>query len=104
MASLRFLSSLFALIAVVAFVADVTPALNTDAPFISHSVMSYWSELAPVSLAATQTNIVAMTQPWVWDPVLVSILNFPMSLLFAGLAVVCGYFGRRREELRIHIN
>lgn len=104
MASLRFLSSLFALIAVVAFVADVTPALNGNAPFISHSVMSYWSELAPASLAATQTNITAMTRPWVWDPLLTSILNFPMSLLFASLAVLCGYFGRRREELRIHIN
>ena len=49
-ASLRFLASLFALIAIVALVADATPALNGTGAFTAHSVIGYWTELAPASL------------------------------------------------------
>lgn len=104
MASLRFLASLFALIAVVALVADATPALNGTGPFTAHSVIGYWTELAPASLVATRANIIEMTFPWVWNPVLLSVLSAPMSALFGVLAIVCGYFGRRREQMKVHIN
>jgi hypothetical protein len=103
-ASLRFLASLFALIAVVALVADATPAFNGTGPFQAHSVIGYWSELAPASLVATRANITAMTFPWVWNPLLLSVLSAPMSALFGGLALVCGYFGRRREQMKVHVN
>jgi hypothetical protein len=103
-ASLRFLASLFALIAIVALVADATPALNGTGPFEAHSVINYWTELAPASLVATRTNITNMTFPWVWNPVMLSLLTAPMSVLFGGLAIVCGYFGRRRVQMKVHVN
>jgi len=103
-AVLRFLASLFALVAVVALVADVTPALRGTGPFTAHSVIGYWTELAPASLVATRANVTAMTFPWVWNPVLLSALTAPMSGLFACLAVVCGYFGRRRVQMKVHVN
>ncbi|MFN3625034.1 MAG: hypothetical protein ACK4TP_13350 [Hyphomicrobium sp.] len=104
MASLRFLASFFALIAMVALVADATPALNGTGQFVAHSVMNYWTELAPASLVATRANIIAMTSEWVWNPVLLSILSAPMSLLFGTLALMCGYFGRRRVQMKVHVN
>lgn len=104
MASLRFLASFFALIAMVALVADATPALNGTGQFVAHSVINYWTELAPASLVATRANIIAMTSEWVWNPVLLSVLSAPMSLLFATLALVCGYFGRRRVQMKVHVN
>ena len=104
MASLRFLASLFALIAIVALVADATPALNGTGPFTAHSVIGYWTELAPASLLATRTQISELTFPWVWNPVILSVLSAPMSILFGCLAVVCGYFGRRRAQLKVHVN
>lgn len=104
MAVLRFLSSLFALIAVVALVADATPALTGTGAFTAHSVIGYWTELAPASLVATRSAIETHTFPWVWNPMLRSVLGLPMSMLFAMLAVVCGYFGRRRAELKVHVN
>ncbi len=104
MASLRFLASLFALIAIVALVADATPALNGTGQFTAHSVIGYWSELAPASLVATRANIIEMTFPWVWNPMLLSVLGAPMSALFGGLAIVCGYFGRRRVQMKVHVN
>jgi hypothetical protein len=104
MASLRFLASVFALIAIVALVADATPALNGTGPFVAHSVINYWAELAPASLVATRASIIAATSEFVWNPMLLSVLSAPMSALFGTLALVCGYFGRRRMQMKVHVN
>jgi hypothetical protein len=104
MAVLRFLASLFALVAVVALVADATPALEGSRPFAATSVIGYWQELAPASLAAARSVVSARTFPWVWDPVVMSVLDLPTPVLFGLLAIVCGFLGRRREEMKIHIN
>jgi hypothetical protein len=101
---LRFLASLFALVAVVALVADATPAWNGTGPFKTHSVIGYWTELAPSSMVAARATVSNVTSPLVWNPVLTTVLGLPMSGLFAGLAVVCGYFGRRRQQLNVHVN
>jgi hypothetical protein len=103
-ASLRFLASLFALIAIVALVADATPAFNGTGQFHAHSVINYWSELAPASLVATRETVTNVTRPWVWDPMLLSVLSAPMSVLFGALALACGYFGRRRVPMKMHVN
>ena len=38
-------------------------------------MIGYWTELAPASLVATRANVTAMTFPWVWNPVLLSVLH-----------------------------
>jgi hypothetical protein len=35
---------------------------------------------------------------------ILSVLTAPMSVLFGGLALVCGYFGRRRLQMKVHVN
>ena len=104
MAVLRFLASLFALIAVVALVTDATPALSGTGPFKATSVIGYWRELAPSTLLTARAAITRTTFPWVWDPMLTSVLNLPAAALFGFLALLCGYFGRRREQMKMHVN
>jgi hypothetical protein len=104
MAVLRFLASLFALVAVVALVTDATPALTGTGPFKATSVVGYWRELAPSTLLTARAAVTRMTFPWVWDPVIASVLGLPAAALFGGLALVCGYFGRRREQMKLHVN
>jgi hypothetical protein len=104
MAVLRFLASLFALVAVVALVADATPALQSGRPFKATSVIGYWQDMAPASLAAARTGVASRAPAWVWDPVVTSVLGLPTPVLFGILAVACGFLGRRREELKININ
>ena len=65
---LRFLTSLFALVAVVALVADATPALYGAKPFAMTTVIGYWQQLAPASLASDAHGGHEATLPWVWDP------------------------------------
>jgi hypothetical protein len=104
MAVLRFLASLFALIAVVALVTDATPALTGTGPFKATSVIGYWRQLAPATLLTVRAAVTRTTFPWMWDPVIASVLGLPAAALFGGLAVVCGYFGRRREPMKLHVN
>jgi len=101
---LRFLASVFALAAVVALVADATPALNGTGSFAMTSILEYWQLLAPASLAAARTAIASTTFAWVWDPLATSVLELPAPVPFGVLAIVCGFFGRRREVLKLHIN
>ncbi len=104
MAVLRFLASIFALVAVVALVTDATPAFNGTGPFVASTIAGYWSEFAPASLAAARTSVSQATFPWVWDPLLMSLMDLPTFVLFGLLAILCGYLGRRRHQVKIHIN
>jgi len=104
MAALRFLAALFALVAVVALVTDATPAWNGTGPFDTTSVVGRWKELAPVSLEATRNAMAQSTPAWVWDTVIMSILNMPTFVLFGLLAILSGYLGRHRHHLKVHIN
>jgi len=104
MPALRFLASLFALVAVVALVADATPALNGAAPFKMTTVVGDWLQLAPATLVAARTAVINATPPWVWNSVVMSVIGLPTPVLFGLLALVCGILGRRREEMKLHIN
>jgi hypothetical protein len=101
---LRFLTSLFALVALVALVADATPALTGTGPFESTTLAGYWQELAPASLAAARSTVSSDTSPWVWESLVMSVLGLSTPLLFGALAVVCGFLGRRRQEMKYYIN
>ena len=101
---LRFLTSLFALVAVVALVADATPALNGAAPFKLTSVAGDWQLLAPGTLEAARTAVTNATGPWMWNSVVMSVLDLPTPVLFGLLALIFGILGRRREEMKLHIN
>jgi hypothetical protein len=104
MAAFRFLASLFALVAVVALVTDATPAWNGTGPFETTSVIGHWKELAPDSLEAARTAITQSAPAWVWDTVIMSVLNLPTFILFGLLSILSGYFGRHRHQLKVHIN
>jgi hypothetical protein len=101
---LRFLTSVFALVAVIALVVDATPALNGTRSFQMTSVIGFWQQLAPSSLESARTTVTNATVPWLWDQMILSVLNLPTPVLFGGLAILCGILGRRREEMKVHIN
>ncbi len=105
---LRFLTALFALVALIAFAADFSRAGSKagpeDAGFASTSLLEHVSTFAPSLLASVKASITRLAGASAWDPVLTSVLDFPAFLIFAILAVLCGYAGRPRREVHIYVN
>jgi hypothetical protein len=100
---LRFLAALFALLAVIAFASDWTIARSDDGNIGWASLLDHLTTFTPSLIASIKSSISAFNAA-LWDPLLTSVLNLPAWLLFAILAVLSGYAGRPRHQVRIFIN
>lgn len=104
MAVLRFLAALLALVAVVALLVDLTPFVTSTGPFHATPLAKHWTEITPRTLEAAKTAVSDTLSPTVWETFVVPLLSLPAFLLFGILSVLTGYAGRRRREVKIHIN
>src|SRR5262245_31749069 len=100
MLALRFLSSIFLLAAVVAFVSEVTRAqLGVPlAPFTP--LLKQLSDSAPALLGAVQRHLPSL----LWDPVFKSVLLLPAWTLLVTAGLVLAWFSRQRRRINIFTN
>jgi len=92
------LLALFALaVAVVMAVVDATRTIAADA-WTYTSLSESWQANFPDSLLSFQRFVEAHTIPFLWDPVMTSILSLPGWLVFAVLAFVLHALGYRRRR------
>ena len=101
---LRFIASLFFLVAVIALVADATKPLSGLGPFAATPVAKHITDFAPATLQAAKGAISSATAPWVWDYGIAGILRIPTFVLFGVLGLIAGYAGRRRRRVNIYAN
>lgn len=102
-AFLRFLASVFLLIAVIAAVYDGTRSLKAD-HMVSTPLVEHWSSLAPSSLEASKKAVQRNLDPLIWDVGVLKLLNLPAWALFAGLGIMLAYIGRRRRRVNVFAN
>jgi hypothetical protein len=103
MVVLRFLGSVFLLIAVIALVYDGTRAL-AGGGWTATSLYAHWLKLAPGSLEAAQAAVQRYTHPLLWDPVIRRVLLLPAWLVLGVLGVLLAYLGRRRRRVNVFSN
>lgn len=104
MAVLRFIASIFMLIAVIALVADATKPLGGTGSFAPTTIARQWQDFAPASMQAARVAVGRAASPLIWDTVVVGLINIPIFLLFGFLAAITGYLGRRRNKVNIFVN
>ncbi|PPD29289.1 MAG: hypothetical protein CTY20_06965 [Hyphomicrobium sp.] len=104
MTVLRFFASLFLLVAIVAFVADLTPWLQGTRGFSATSFAKHWTDLAPATLQTAKQAMTKSLGAWSWDWLTGSLISLPTSMLFGLLALGCGYAGRRRRRVNVFVN
>jgi hypothetical protein len=104
MAAFRFLSALFLLVAVVAFVSDLTPVLTAGSEFSATSLKTHWEGLAPASLTALKGIVTDGMGPWAWDNIIAVGIDQSTAVIFGFLALTAGYAGRRRHRINIFVN
>lgn len=98
----RFLSALFALLAVLALASDVARSSATGV-FSPASLSQNILNLAP-SLLSSLKGAAARFGPDVWDSYVSVAFNAPTFVLFGGLAFCFGFAGRRRRLVEIFVN
>lgn len=104
MAALRFLAGLFAMIAVIALVSDATPWLNGSAPFAGTPLETQWERISPNSLGAARERVSQSVSPTAWSALEAAVIGYPTWAVFGALALITGYFGRRRRRVNIFVN
>ena len=100
---LRFLASLFLLVAVITLAADATPPLSGSGPFAPTSLAKHWEDIAPATLASAKARIETASSLG-WNFVVQPLISMPTFLLFGLLGLLAGYAGRRRRKVNIYIN
>lgn len=101
---MRFLAALFALFALIAFAADISRPAMDGGTRGAISLLQHLQTLAPTFVAALERTVEHSTAPFVWDPLLTSILSLPAWLIFLALAAGAGFLGRPRQRVRIFVN
>ncbi|MDF2094785.1 hypothetical protein [Aquibaculum arenosum] len=69
---------------------------STQADFRFRPIGLFWYSIDPASLSLTQAGIERHLLPWLWDPLLLTVLNWGAVPVFAILAVFFFAMGRRR--------
>jgi hypothetical protein len=100
----RFLAALLALIALLAFVSDVTPALNGGRAFHPSSLAEHWTTLIPASFEGAKRAVTATPAGFLWDSVVAPFLNLSTFIVLSVMSLLFGYLGRRRRRIKIFAN
>lgn len=102
---LRVLGVWSLLAAMVALTVDGTQSLATsDGQWIVTPLGEHWFKLNAASLSISQAAIERHVAPWLWDPVILSLLQIPTWVFFGVLGLLLYWIGRRRKQLDVFQN
>jgi hypothetical protein len=101
---LRVLGIWLMLLAVVALVYDGTRMLADGGTLVFTSLGEHWYAIHPQSLNATQAGIERHVAPFLWDPVMTTVLLLPAWVVVGGLGALFYLLGYRRKRLDVFTN
>jgi len=89
--------ALFALaMALITAVLDITRSI-ADSTLIMTPLGVDWFNLSPSTLNLSQATVQRYVHPYLWDPVIQTILQAPSWFVFGALWLVLSLLGRRRK-------
>jgi len=100
----RFFAWALLLLAVLSFVYDATAWQQSDRANGWTSLHNFWARIAPESYQAASQAVMEGLDPLIWDPLLLAILDLPMALTLAVLALLSASLGRQRRQIEIFTN
>ncbi|MEJ8570840.1 hypothetical protein [Microbaculum marinum] len=101
---LRFLSRFVGLWllagALVALVVDGAKTIAAGS-IVTTPLGALWFSVSPESLRAAQAGVEGSVHPFLWDPVIVALLQAPTFVVLGLLGVLLMLAGRRKREVRL---
>lgn len=93
------------LVAMVALTIDGTQSLASgEGQWIITPLGEHWFKLHAASLNMAQAAVERHVVPWLWDPVILSVLQVPTWVFFGVLGLMLYWLGQRRRSLDVYEN
>lgn len=93
----RMLGMLALAVTVITLVVDATRSIAAGR-LVATPLIESWQAVSPDTLSALRTLIQAGVHPSVWDGIAVYVLGLPGFAVFAVLALLFAFLGRRPEK------
>ena len=104
MVFLRIFGTWFLLVAVIALVYDGTRTLASSDGLVVTALGEHWFRLHPSSLGLAQAAIERHVHPFLWDPVILTILQMPAWVVLGVIGLGLYLLGRKRKRIDIYSN
>jgi hypothetical protein len=102
---LRVLGVWLLLAAMVALTVDGTKSLASgEGQWVVTPLGKQWFDLHAASLNTLQAAVERHIVPWLWDPVILSLLQVPTWVFFGALGFALYWVGRRRRHTKVFDN
>jgi len=101
---LRVLGVWLMLLAIVALVYDGTRMLADNGALVFTSLGEHWYTIHPQSLNTAQAGIERHVSPFLWDPVMTTVLLTPAWIVVGVLGALLYLLGYRRKKLDVFTN
>lgn len=92
------------LAAMITLTIDGTKSLATPGQLQMTRLGETWYQISSDSLSMLQAGVERHVHPFLWDPVIMAILQVPTWIFFTGLGLLLYWLGRRRERQSVYIN
>lgn len=99
----RFLGFWLFAAALVSLVHDGARSIAASSLVVT-SLGELWFSISPPSLNLTQAVIERYLHPFLWDPLLVSILQAPAAVVLMAVALLFALIGRRRRPIAVGLD
>ncbi len=99
----RFLALVFAALAAIVLAGDLWSGLAGEGPVRLGALGEWWFWLHPSSLQVLEPAIARHVAPWLWDPVMQTLLLWPLAVELAAVALALwavSALARRRASRR----
>ena len=100
----RILASWFLIVGVVALVYDGIKSLGNDGSVVVTALGKHWFQFHPTSLNGLQAGVERYIAVWLWDPVLIAVLQSPTWVVCFVIAILLYWMGRKRQRTNIYAN
>ncbi|HEX5931356.1 MAG TPA: hypothetical protein VFY74_06355 [Methyloceanibacter sp.] len=101
---LRIVGVWLLLLAMVAAVIDATKSLAGGGAWVVTPMGQQWQALSPETLRDAKAAIESKVSPFLWDPIMATILDAPTWVVFGILGVLLYWLGQKRKPVEVFIN
>lgn len=104
MVVIRVLGGILLLIALLSLVHDATLTFTGNKGILVTPLWQHWYDISPITLKSIRALVESYSATWVWNNIIVTLLQIPAWATFGIFGTLVCYAGRKRERINVYAN